>query len=95
MGPVPMQRDTVQRPTPLYPLRDDARSVSRTSLPGNPLAPCAARRFVRAALADWTNLGLLATCAFCRGTAGRGAARRAGTVRTGSQTMPYSSSTSS
>lgn len=72
MGPIPMQRDTVQRTTPLYPLRDDARSVSRTSLPGNPLAPCAARRFVRAALADWTNLGLLATCAYCRGTAGRG-----------------------
>jgi serine phosphatase RsbU (regulator of sigma subunit)/anti-sigma regulatory factor (Ser/Thr protein kinase) len=26
----------------------------RTSLPGNPLAPAAARRFVRAAFADWT-----------------------------------------
>lgn len=72
MGSFPMQRDTVQRSTPLYPLRDDARSISRTSLPGNPLAPSAARRFVRAALADWTNLGLLATCAFCRGTAGSG-----------------------
>lgn len=33
-------------------------SVARTSLPGNPMAPSAARRFVRAALADWTALGL-------------------------------------
>ncbi|MCX4823000.1 SpoIIE family protein phosphatase [Streptomyces sp. NBC_01142] len=68
-----MQRDTVHtghRSTPLYPLRGDLRSVARTSLPGNPLAPSAARRFVRAALADWTNLGLLATCAFCRGSGG-------------------------
>ncbi|MEU6663735.1 SpoIIE family protein phosphatase [Streptomyces sp. NPDC046821] len=32
----------------------------RTSLPGNPLAPAAARRFVRAALADWAELGLSA-----------------------------------
>lgn len=28
--------------------------VSRTSLPGNQLAACAARKFVRAALAEWT-----------------------------------------
>ncbi|WP_241518521.1 ATP-binding SpoIIE family protein phosphatase [Streptomyces sp. CB03238] len=34
------------------------QSVARTSLPGNPLAPSAARRFVRAALADWTGLAL-------------------------------------
>ncbi|MER7109739.1 ATP-binding SpoIIE family protein phosphatase [Streptomyces sp. NPDC000229] len=34
------------------------QSVTRTSLPGNPLAPSAARRFVRAALADWTGLAL-------------------------------------
>nr|WP_254643698.1 SpoIIE family protein phosphatase [Streptomyces sp. BV286] len=33
-------------------------TVARTSLPGNPLAPGAARRFVRAALADWTELAL-------------------------------------
>ncbi|MEU0272762.1 SpoIIE family protein phosphatase [Streptomyces sp. NPDC006307] len=38
-------------------------SVARTSLPGNPLAPGAARRFVRAALADWTGLALPATAA--------------------------------
>ncbi|MEW1719902.1 SpoIIE family protein phosphatase [Streptomyces sp. NPDC093109] len=49
------------------PLRGGARSTSRTSLPGNPLAPSAARRFARAALADWTSLGLLATCTFCHG----------------------------
>jgi hypothetical protein len=71
VGPLPMQRDTVDRSSnPLYPLRGDLRSVARTSLPGNPLAPSAARRFVRAAIADWTNLGLLATCAFCRGSGG-------------------------
>ncbi|NEB75324.1 SpoIIE family protein phosphatase [Streptomyces sp. SID14478] len=29
-------------------------NVVRTSLPGNPLAPAAARRFLRAAFADWT-----------------------------------------
>ncbi|MFG3494067.1 SpoIIE family protein phosphatase [Streptomyces sp. NPDC047928] len=33
-------------------------SVARTSLPGNPLTPAAGRRFVRAALADWTALAL-------------------------------------
>ncbi|MDX3849382.1 ATP-binding SpoIIE family protein phosphatase [Streptomyces sp. AK02-01A] len=52
------------------PLRRETRSTSRTSLPGNPLAPSAARRFARAALADWTSLGLLATCTFCRGDGG-------------------------
>ncbi|MGW5530778.1 SpoIIE family protein phosphatase [Streptomyces xanthochromogenes] len=31
--------------------------TARTSLPGNPLAPGAARRFIRAALADWAGLG--------------------------------------
>ncbi|WP_405799575.1 SpoIIE family protein phosphatase [Streptomyces sp. NBC_01506] len=44
--------------------RNDER---HTSLPGNPLAPSAARRFVRAALAEWTSLGLLTTCALCQG----------------------------
>lgn len=79
MGPLPMQRDSVDRSsTPLYPLRGDLRSVARTSLPGNPLAPAAARRFMRAAIADWTNLGLLATCAFCRGVRGGGGGGRNG-----------------
>ncbi|WSZ87109.1 SpoIIE family protein phosphatase [Streptomyces sp. NBC_00859] len=39
-------------------------SVVRTSLPGNPLSPSAARRFVRAALADWSALGLPTATAF-------------------------------
>nr|WP_306321777.1 MULTISPECIES: ATP-binding SpoIIE family protein phosphatase [unclassified Streptomyces] len=34
-------------------------SVARTSLPGNPLAPAAARRFLRSAFADWTELNEL------------------------------------
>ncbi|MEU3788841.1 SpoIIE family protein phosphatase [Streptomyces fructofermentans] len=34
------------------------RAFARTSLPGNHLAPGAARRFVRCALADWTELAL-------------------------------------
>ncbi|MFI9582153.1 SpoIIE family protein phosphatase [Streptomyces sp. NPDC052236] len=67
MGSLPTQRETLLRSTPFTPARDDARSVARTSLPGTHFAPSAARRFVRAALADWTTLGLLATCAFCRG----------------------------
>jgi serine phosphatase RsbU (regulator of sigma subunit)/anti-sigma regulatory factor (Ser/Thr protein kinase) len=33
--------------------------VARTSLPGTPLAPAAARRFVRGALAEWTALATL------------------------------------
>ncbi|WP_443052628.1 SpoIIE family protein phosphatase [Streptomyces sp. JV176] len=70
MGPIPIPRDARHRPAPQVPLRRDARSISRTSLPGNPLAPSAARRFARAALADWTSLGLLTTCTFCQGEAG-------------------------
>lgn len=34
------------------------RPTARTSLPGNPLAPGAARRFIRTALAEWTELAL-------------------------------------
>ncbi|MFF1421989.1 SpoIIE family protein phosphatase [Streptomyces sp. NPDC058280] len=70
MRPIPIPRESLHRPVPQVPLRKDARSTSRTSLPGNPLAPAAARRFTRAALADWTSLGLLATCTFCRGDEG-------------------------
>ncbi|MFF8829538.1 SpoIIE family protein phosphatase [Streptomyces sp. NPDC015131] len=58
MGSLPTQRATTgelllppHQPPP-------GHSVARTSLPGNPLAPGAARRFVRAALADWTGLAL-------------------------------------
>ncbi|MFB7274332.1 SpoIIE family protein phosphatase [Streptomyces sp. NPDC056244] len=70
MGPIPIPREPSHRPALPVPLRQGARSTSRTSLPGNPLAPSAARRFARAALADWTGQGLLATCTFCRGDGG-------------------------
>ncbi|MFJ8074990.1 SpoIIE family protein phosphatase [Streptomyces sp. NPDC096176] len=55
-----MQRESGNRSTPVWPARADPRLVARTSLPGNLLAPAAARRFVRDALADWTGLGFLA-----------------------------------
>ncbi|MFE4832008.1 SpoIIE family protein phosphatase [Streptomyces sp. NPDC056672] len=70
MGPIPIPRESLHRSAPEVSLRQDARSTSRTSLPGNPLAPSAARRFVRATLADWTSQGKLATCTFCRGDGG-------------------------
>lgn len=57
MGPIPLQRDTVQRPGTTAG-HGDARQVTRTSLPGNLLAPSAARKFVRVTLAEWTGLGL-------------------------------------
>ncbi|MFF3750302.1 SpoIIE family protein phosphatase [Streptomyces sp. NPDC002018] len=65
-----MPRESLHRSAPEVPLRQDARSTSRTSLPGNPLAPSAARRFVRATLAEWTSQGKLATCTFCQGDGG-------------------------
>ncbi|WP_406395409.1 SpoIIE family protein phosphatase [Streptomyces sp. NBC_00887] len=65
MGPIPLQRDIVHRPgTVVAGQGGDPRMVARTSLPGIPLAPSAARRFVRAALADWTGLGLPAAGGF-------------------------------
>lgn len=61
MGSIPTQRESVNRPLRPAPSPDVAErqtgSAARTSLPGNPLAPSAARRFVRAALADWTAQG--------------------------------------
>ncbi|MFE7426341.1 SpoIIE family protein phosphatase [Streptomyces sp. NPDC057545] len=54
-----MQRDIVQRPG-ITVGRADERPVARTSLPGNLLAPSAGRRFVRAALTEWTGSGLAA-----------------------------------
>ncbi|MET8326639.1 ATP-binding SpoIIE family protein phosphatase [Streptomyces sp. NPDC005181] len=63
MGPIPLQRDTVQRPG-THVGRADAQPVARTGLPGNLLAPAAARRFVRAALAEWAGLGLPAAVGF-------------------------------
>ncbi|GHA92717.1 MULTISPECIES: ATP-binding SpoIIE family protein phosphatase [Streptomyces] len=59
MGPIPIQRDIVHRPEGVFAGQGgDVRTVARTSLPGIPLAPSAARRFVRAALTDWTATGL-------------------------------------
>ncbi|MEU0369488.1 ATP-binding SpoIIE family protein phosphatase [Streptomyces sp. NPDC006283] len=55
-----MQREFGNRSTPVWPARADPRLVARTSLPGNLLAPAAARRFVLDAVADWTALGFLA-----------------------------------
>lgn len=63
MGPIPLQRDITERPGDPAG-RADARPVAHTSLPGNLLAPSAARRFVRAALGEWTGLGLPAAVGF-------------------------------
>ncbi|MGX1503593.1 UNVERIFIED_CONTAM: anti-sigma regulatory factor (Ser/Thr protein kinase) [Streptomyces graminofaciens] len=65
MGSIPMQRETGNSSIPVWPARSDPGLVARTSLPGNLLAPAAARRFVRDAVAEWTGLGLLTggTCA--------------------------------
>ncbi|ARI54615.1 protein phosphatase [Streptomyces sp. S8] len=65
MAPIPLQRDTVQRPGTIRAgYAQGPRPASRTSLPGIPLAPSAARRFVRAALAEWTGLGVPASVGF-------------------------------
>ncbi len=58
MGSIPMQRETAFRASAHSGPLPGPPAVVRTSLPGNPLAPAAARRFVRAALADWTELGV-------------------------------------
>ncbi|MFE7352485.1 SpoIIE family protein phosphatase [Streptomyces sp. NPDC057543] len=58
-----MQRDIVQGPGNTVG-HADARPVARTSLPGNLLAPSAGRRFVEAALTEWTGLGLPAAVGF-------------------------------
>jgi len=65
VAPIPLQRDIVQRPgTNRAGYAHGPRLASRTSLPGIPLAPSAARRFVRAALAEWTGLGVPAAVGF-------------------------------
>ncbi|MFF3993341.1 SpoIIE family protein phosphatase [Streptomyces cyaneofuscatus] len=68
VAPIPLQRDqrdAVQRPgTARAGYAHGPRLASRTSLPGIPLAPSAARRFVRAALAEWTGLGVPAAVGF-------------------------------
>ncbi len=63
MGSIPLQRDIVQRPG-TNGSSSGGQPVARTSLPGNLLAPSAARRFVAAALAEWSGLGLPAAVGF-------------------------------
>ncbi|MEV8015615.1 ATP-binding SpoIIE family protein phosphatase [Streptomyces sp. NPDC086554] len=58
MGSIPMQRETTFRASLQPEQRPGPPAVVRTSLPGNSMAPAAARRFVRAALADWTELAV-------------------------------------
>ncbi|MFF8553113.1 SpoIIE family protein phosphatase [Streptomyces sp. NPDC015501] len=58
MAPLPLQRDLVQRPgTTRAGYTHGPRLAGRTSLPGIPLTPSAARRFVRAVLAEWAGAG--------------------------------------
>ncbi|MEV0320463.1 ATP-binding SpoIIE family protein phosphatase [Streptomyces sp. NPDC050658] len=58
MGSIPMQRETTLRASTQPEHRPGPPAVVRTTLPGSPMAPAAARRFVRAALADWTDLAV-------------------------------------
>ncbi|MFF0020210.1 SpoIIE family protein phosphatase [Streptomyces sp. NPDC005496] len=64
MGPIPTRRETLSRArgAPEHP-GAGRRAVARTTLPGGPLAPGAARRFVRAALTDWAERALTGTVA--------------------------------
>ncbi|MGC5342551.1 SpoIIE family protein phosphatase [Streptomyces sp. AM 4-1-1] len=66
MGPIPLQRDTVHRPESSAG-QEGPLPVARTSLPGNSLAPSAARKFVRAVLAEWAATGLPAAAGFSEG----------------------------
>ncbi|WSP71024.1 SpoIIE family protein phosphatase [Streptomyces sp. NBC_01236] len=59
MGAIPTQRESMARaPDAPAHYRPGQEAIARTSLPGTPLAPGAARRFVRGALADWAELAL-------------------------------------
>lgn len=58
MGSIPMQRETILRASAQPGHQPGPPAVVCTSLPGNPMAPAAARRFVRAALADWVELSV-------------------------------------
>ncbi|MGW6059976.1 SpoIIE family protein phosphatase [Streptomyces sp. NPDC055189] len=53
-----MQRETTFRASAQPGHQPGPPAVVCTSLPGNPLAPAAARRFVRAALVDWSELSV-------------------------------------
>ncbi|MET9565022.1 SpoIIE family protein phosphatase [Streptomyces tauricus] len=58
MGAIPTQRESASRASGAAAR---PHTVARTSLPGNSLAPAAARRFVRTTLAGWAELGLSGT----------------------------------
>ena len=62
MGAIPTQREIASRASDA-PVHQSARprAWSRATLPGSPLAPGSARALVRAALADWSELGLPGT----------------------------------
>ncbi|MFF1809087.1 SpoIIE family protein phosphatase [Streptomyces sp. NPDC058251] len=59
MGAIPTQRESMAR-APDAPAHHRAarRAMAHTSLPGTPLAPGAARRFVRGVLAEWVERAL-------------------------------------
>ncbi|WP_406008993.1 SpoIIE family protein phosphatase [Streptomyces sp. NBC_00637] len=62
MGAIPTQRETASRAqgAPAHPSTHSvALPHTRATLNGSPLAPGAARALVRAALTEWTGLGLL------------------------------------
>lgn len=59
MTVIPTQRDEGAREHDPQAGRYEIQSEARTSLPGNPLAPSAARKFIRAAIADWSGTALL------------------------------------
>ncbi|MFI5804635.1 SpoIIE family protein phosphatase [Streptomyces sp. NPDC051561] len=59
MTSIPTQRDNGARASVPPAGRYEIQPEARTSLPGNPLAPSAARKFVRAAIADWSGTPLL------------------------------------
>ncbi|MFE6359720.1 SpoIIE family protein phosphatase [Streptomyces sp. NPDC057806] len=67
MGAIPAQRETVSRASGA-PAREEVppRAWAHTTLPGSSLAPASARALVRAALAEWTELGLPGTQAHTR-----------------------------
>ncbi|MFD4412223.1 SpoIIE family protein phosphatase [Streptomyces sp. NPDC058476] len=59
MGAIPTQRESMARaPDAPAHYRAGRRAMAHTSLPGTPLAPGAARRFVRGVLAEWVERAL-------------------------------------
>ncbi|MER7575296.1 SpoIIE family protein phosphatase [Streptomyces sp. NPDC126514] len=67
MGAIPAQRETASRASGA-PAREEvpSRAWAHATLPGSSLAPASARALVRAALAEWTELGLPGTQAHTR-----------------------------